>query len=144
LIFKNGRLIFLFRSAYYVLCRDCATAKGVCAKCCTSDREIIPPEPDEIEKLRLELEMKVLIKSLPERKRRTFLRFMKGKKKSINTEDDDEGEEEEQEKPRKKTRQELLEKIDELKKHEDGDEKDVDEGEESYDSDDYSTDSENS
>jgi hypothetical protein len=106
-------------SAYYVLCRDCASAKGVCAKCCKGDCDIIPPEPDDMEKLRLELEMKVLIKSLPERKRRTFLRFMKGKKKqpSEDAEEDGEAAEEEQEskKAPRKTREELLNKIDQLK-----------------------------
>lgn len=60
----------------------------------------------------MDVEMKQLIKSLPERKRRTFLRYMKGKKKQKNTEDGEEGEEGEPEvrEPRK-TREELLNKI---------------------------------
>lgn len=51
---------------------------------------IEPPEPTPEEQLQLKVEMDRLIKSLPERKRRTFLRFMKkGKEIEQNV---DEGE----------------------------------------------------
>lgn len=51
--------------------------------------DIEPPEPTPEEQLQLKVEMDRLVKSLPERKRRTFLRFMK-KGKEIEK-DDDEG-----------------------------------------------------
>lgn len=55
-----------------------------CAKCNKSadDVNILPPEPTPQEQMKLDQEMQLLIKKLPERKRRTFLRYMKkGKKK---------------------------------------------------------------
>lgn len=67
--------------------------------------------------------MKQLIKALPERKRRTFMRFMNGKKKKkIAEEDIEEGEE-----PpvvsayQKPTRDQLLSKIEQLKIKDDDD-----------------------
>lgn len=49
---------------------------------------IEPPEPTPEEQLQLKVEMDRLIKSLPERKRRTFMRFMK-KGKEVETVDDE-------------------------------------------------------
>lgn len=68
--------------AYHVCCKDCAKRDRVCAKCLTSADKvnIEPPEKTTEEQLQLKVEMERLIKSLPERKRRTFLRYMnKGK-----------------------------------------------------------------
>jgi hypothetical protein len=123
------------KKAYHVLCRNCAIESRKCAKCLTPASEqcqIIPPEETEEERMKLEMEMKILINSLSEAKRRTFLRYMNGKnsdkKKRKNKNKDDEGEDEnndETEKPPKKlpTRDELLLKIDKLKlddkKHDD-------------------------
>lgn len=65
--------------------------------------------------------MEHLIKSLPERKRRTFLRFMKrGKKKEkVEESDDEEGDEEAVDKPKAAkvphSRNALLQKLEELK-----------------------------
>ena len=60
--------------------------------------------------------MKHLIKSLSERKRRTFLRYMHGKKKKKSQDDDDEEPTEQEERPRKnRTREELLDKLEKLK-----------------------------
>jgi hypothetical protein len=58
--------------------------------------------------------MKQLIKFLPERKRRTFLRFMRGKKKKTATDENEEEIQETETKP-SRTREELLEKIEKLK-----------------------------
>lgn len=65
----------------------------------------------------MDIEMKALVKSLSERKRRTFMRFMNGKKKRKNKADDDREEdaEEVEERPRYRTREELLQKIEKLK-----------------------------
>lgn len=60
-------------------CKDCARAERCCAKCLKSAEEvdIEPAEPTPREEQKIKVEMDRLIKSLPERKRRTFLRFMK-------------------------------------------------------------------
>lgn len=65
--------------AYHVCCKACAKRERCCAKCLTSaDRVTIePPEKTPEEQLQLKVEMERLIKSLPERKRRTFMRYMK-------------------------------------------------------------------
>ena len=103
------------KRAYHVICRDCAIKHKVCAKCLKSGDEVtvIPPEPTEEEKLKLKIEMDQLLKTLPERKRRTFLRYMnqKNKKKAKENEDED-SDSEEQEAP---TRAQLLEKFEQLK-----------------------------
>lgn len=120
------------KKAYHVLCRDCALALKQCAKCFTSSEtsEVIPPEPSTEEKIRLDLEMKQLIKSLSERKRRTFLRFMHGKKNkrknkgNVLDELDDQEEDDEiaEERPRRmRTRDELLNKLEQLKARDDKD-----------------------
>lgn len=60
--------------------------------------------------------MKHLVKCLSERKRRTFLRFMNGKKKNKKeTEDGEVDQEEKHTRTCTRTREELLQKIDELK-----------------------------
>lgn len=73
--------------AYHVCCKECAKRERCCAKCLTSaDRaNIEPPEKTPEEQLQLKVEMERLIKSLPERKRRTFLRYM-NKGKEIDSE----------------------------------------------------------
>lgn len=80
------------KKAYHVACKDCAKKEKICAKCLKSAEvvSIEPPEPTPEEQLQLKVEMDRLIKSLPERKRRTFLRFMKRGKEAEN-EDGDEG-----------------------------------------------------
>lgn len=68
--------------AYHVCCKECAKKERCCAKCLTSADKvnIEPPEKTPEEQVQLKVEMDRLIKSLPERKRRTFLRYMnKGK-----------------------------------------------------------------
>jgi hypothetical protein len=103
------------------LCRDCAIANKQCAKCLKTEGEvdIIPPEPTDEEKLKLRIEMKAMIKSLSERKRRTFLRFMNGRKRRTKDCDEDENGELQQEKEKEpaliRTREELLQKIEKLK-----------------------------
>lgn len=116
------------KKAYHVLCRGCAIQDKVCAKCLKSSEavDIIPAEPSTQEQIKLKVEMDRLIKSLPERKRRAFLRYMeKGKKVDVEEKEqesaDDAGSngEEDEEKEAPKTiphsRDDLLKKIDELK-----------------------------
>lgn len=82
-----------------------------------------------------------MIKYLSERKRRTFLRYMNGRKKRKNPKDDEEDypEEKEKEVPTTRTREELLQKIAKLKLQDEGEFKDVLESDsEDSDSDDFS------
>lgn len=75
--------------AYHVCCKECAKKERICAKCLQSADQvnIEPPEATPGEQVQLKVEMDRLIKSLPERKRRTFLRYMK-KGKETETVDD--------------------------------------------------------
>lgn len=58
--------------AYHMICRACALKKKVCAKCRQGEEAnpIIPAEPNLREKIKIDAEMKVMLKLLPERKRR--------------------------------------------------------------------------
>ena len=107
-----------------------------------SEVAIIPAQPEPLEKLKLDVEMKQMIKSLPERKRRTFMRYMRGKKKSKDKNSDDDETETQQEAPLRRTRDELLEKIEKLKgiddEFYDGVAEDSDENE-SWNSEDFSS-----
>lgn len=78
------------RKAYHVCCRDCAQKERICAKCLVSadKANIEPPGPSPEEQVQIQVEMDRLIKSLSERKRRTFVRFMKkGKEAETNGDD---------------------------------------------------------
>lgn len=79
---------------------------------------IIPPEPSFEEKLKMDIEMKAMVKNLPERKRRTFLRYMHGKKKKAKDSDEEAYEAEEEgvreKRVKPKTREQLMDKIKEL------------------------------
>ncbi|XP_055641955.1 uncharacterized protein C9orf85 homolog [Toxorhynchites rutilus septentrionalis] len=119
------------KRAYHVLCRDCAIASKCCAKCLKTSEEvnIIPPEPTDEEKQKMKIEMDQLIKSLPERKRRTFLRYMnKGEKKEKNAGSDcEEDDQKSKKKPENvtRTREQLMEKFEQLKLAGNGDAEDL-------------------
>ncbi|XP_023934354.1 uncharacterized protein C9orf85 homolog [Bicyclus anynana] len=60
--------------AYHVLCSNCASEKKKCAKCCKPvDENTIKKSAEETEDNKYE----TILKSLPERKRRTLLRYIK-------------------------------------------------------------------
>lgn len=94
------------RQAYHVLCTPCAVASRQCAKCLVSADEanILPPNKSEAEEIKEKAQIDRLLKKLPERRRRTFLRYLRkksggGKKKKAaagdgqdNDDDDDEEE----------------------------------------------------
>ncbi|OWR50784.1 uncharacterized protein C9orf85 homolog [Danaus plexippus] len=61
------------KHAYHVLCSKCATEKRVCAKCC-KPTEITNNSTAGKEE---ESKFQTALKSLPERKRRTLLRYLK-------------------------------------------------------------------
>jgi len=65
------------RFAYQVLCQDCVDSTGHCAKCNKKEEIVNTPQPRGAEAQLLEAEFELELKSLPERKRRTFLRYLK-------------------------------------------------------------------
>lgn len=73
------------KQAYHVMCSDCGKKHKVCTKCC-QEKEIIQAPPDEKEQIRLDAEMKQMMQSLPERKRRTFLRYVNKREEVKNDE----------------------------------------------------------
>lgn len=122
------------RKAYHVNCRDCSLKLRICAKCNKSadEVEIEPPAPTPAEKVKLDAELQQLIKKLPERKRRTFARYMKRGKK-CSKEDPEEGDKEgenkvvdEKSETVSYTRDELIQKIEELKVSKDDEDEDDD------------------
>ncbi len=66
------------KSAYHVLCTPCVEELGgVCAKCRGTEEDIVnQPQPTKAEEARLHEELLKEVKRLPERKRRTFLRYL--------------------------------------------------------------------
>nr|XP_022909400.1 uncharacterized protein C9orf85 homolog [Onthophagus taurus] len=112
------------RKAYHVMCRDCGKKLSVCTKCCQS-KEIIPAPPDQEEQLKLDKELQVLLQSLSERKRRTFLRYMNKKEKDL-------GETSEQKKD------DLVKKLNELNVKDDSEFGDLDDDDDYNDEEDIS------
>lgn len=85
---------------------------AVCAKCGQS-KDLVESSSNEQEKIKLDEEMKALLKSLPERKRRTFIRYMN--KKVENPEVGAEGQ-----------RTDILDKLKSLKVNDDDDDDEFD------------------
>lgn len=73
------------KKAYHVMCGECGKSFGVCTKCCQK-KEIVPSIPDKQEEIKLDAELQSLLQSLPERKRRTFIRYMNKKNESADDE----------------------------------------------------------
>lgn len=63
------------KQAYHVMCLECGRKLQVCTKCCKSKEDIVTI-PSKQEQQKLDAEMQQLLQSLPERKRRTFIRYM--------------------------------------------------------------------
>lgn len=113
------------RKAYHVLCRECGKKLKLCTKCC-KPKEIIPSEPDKVEQIKLDQGMQQLLQSLPERKRRTFLRYMNKKSKDPISEEN----------TTEVQKKDLVDKLNALKVDDgDSDEFDEDEFDEDKDSD---------
>ncbi|CAG9783015.1 unnamed protein product [Diatraea saccharalis] len=58
------------KHAYHLLCNKCSTDKKVCAKCCKSLNDI------HLEDDHVASDIQAMLKGIPERKRRTILRFI--------------------------------------------------------------------
>ncbi|XP_076644166.1 uncharacterized protein LOC143354185 [Halictus rubicundus] len=63
------------KQAYHNICSSCAKETKVCSKC-GAESEIIEGKPSKQESMKLDAELQNLLKELPERKRRTFIRYM--------------------------------------------------------------------
>lgn len=129
------------KKAYHVCCKDCAKKERICAKCLSSADKVTiePPEATPGESQLQQVEVDRLLKSLSERKRRTFLRFMK-KGKAVDCTDQDGDENTDEVKSKKKhfvphNREDLLNKIESLKLADEEDDDDFSFGESDLDSD---------
>jgi hypothetical protein len=63
------------KHAYHTICNPCARERKVCPKCGV-ESELIIQQPTKEEEIKLDANMQEMLKSLSERKRRTFIRFM--------------------------------------------------------------------
>ena len=70
------------RFAYHIICGDCVESSGNCAKCNKPEDIVNTPQPTVVEAAKLDAEIRQELKALPERKRRTFLRYLKSQEKS--------------------------------------------------------------
>lgn len=131
------------KKAYHILCSSCAKEARCCAKCQkpASEKVVIEPAPpSNLEQLKLKAEMDRLIKSLPERKRRTFLRFMKKGKETEPVEDETAENEDSDEKEKKfvpYTKEELLNKFKSLEIEDDNNVESDEDVDSEYDMSDY-------
>ncbi|XP_063708121.1 uncharacterized protein C9orf85 homolog [Culicoides brevitarsis] len=81
------------KQAYHVLCTPCAVENRQCAKCLVSADEahILPPNKTREEEEKEQAELDKLLKNLPERKRRTFLRYLRKKNEPSKEAVDEDG-----------------------------------------------------
>ncbi|XP_069694467.1 uncharacterized protein C9orf85 homolog [Periplaneta americana] len=91
------------KNAYHIMCIPCADEHKVCPKCGKSEEIVKRSTPDQF---KLDEEFQKLIKSLPERKRRTFLRYISQKEKKTDGEDSKQSE---------KTKEEAMAKLQALR-----------------------------
>ena len=63
------------KHAYHIMCGPCARERDVCPKCGEKAELVEGPLLPE-EQLKLDEEFQAMLKELPERKRRTFIRYM--------------------------------------------------------------------
>ena len=63
------------KHAYHSMCGPCASQRRVCPKC-GQQSELVQATPSKEEQIQLDVEMQAMLKTLPERKRRTFLRYV--------------------------------------------------------------------
>ncbi|XP_031834095.1 uncharacterized protein C9orf85 homolog [Nomia melanderi] len=63
------------KHSYHNICTPCAKQNKVCSKC-GSGSNIFEEKPSREESIKLDAELQNLLKELPERKRRTFIRYM--------------------------------------------------------------------
>ncbi|XP_044589115.1 uncharacterized protein C9orf85 homolog, partial [Cotesia glomerata] len=62
------------KHAYHIMCGPCASKHEVCPKC-GEKTEVVKPTVED-KPLTLDRELRLMLKTLPERRRRTFMRYM--------------------------------------------------------------------
>ena len=70
------------RDAYHTVCNKCSKEAKICPKC-AQPKEIAPSNLNDIESTKLESKVKLLTESLPERKKRTVLRYLTKNKQEV-------------------------------------------------------------
>jgi len=65
------------KSAYHILCKLCVKETGFCAKCGQKEDLVNEAGPSKSESDKIAAELQKEVKGLPERKRRTFLRYLR-------------------------------------------------------------------
>ena len=73
------------KSAYHILCQPCVEETKNCAKCGQKEDIVNEPGPSKAESDRIKAELQKEVKALPERKRRTFLRYLSQQEKKANS-----------------------------------------------------------
>lgn len=63
------------KHSYHNICLPCAKQNKICPKC-GKKKEIVEGKPSKEEQIKLDEEFKIILKTMSERKRRTFLRYM--------------------------------------------------------------------
>jgi hypothetical protein len=71
------------KHAYHLLCRDCASKSQVCPGC-GKKKDIVDTALPQEEQFKLDTELQQMVKALPERKRRTFFRYVANKEKGMH------------------------------------------------------------
>jgi len=101
--------------AYHTRCIPCVEKTKRCSKCGVKEAEFVHNTPlTQAEENRKKADVAMDLKSLPERRRRTFLRYLNGKKKAKKSEngEEEEGEGDEDEKDKAALREaEAMEKL---------------------------------
>ena len=64
------------------MCTTCVEGTGNCAKCGQKEEIVNQPAPSQAQSDRIAADIQKEVKTLPERKRRTFLRYLRQEEKS--------------------------------------------------------------
>jgi len=78
------------KHAYHTLCTECSTKANVCPKCGKAETLVVPSAASFDESILKSGEIKESLKSLPERRRRTFMRFVE-KTLAMGSDDSEKG-----------------------------------------------------
>ncbi|KAM0732540.1 Uncharacterized protein ACS0PU_000701 [Formica fusca] len=96
------------KHSYHNICLPCAKQNEICPKC-GKKKEIVEVKPNREELIKLDEEFKTILKTLSERKRRTFLRYMNQQLYTDIKEGD--GKDKSEDKTDSKGREDLLTKL---------------------------------
>lgn len=63
------------KHSYHNICLPCAKQQGICSKC-GQKKDIVEGKPSKEEQIKLDAEFEAILKTIPERKRRTLIRYI--------------------------------------------------------------------